>query len=89
MTPSTPVHTQELSRLVRATVKEWKARTGASWRDISKRLEAIDVHQSESNLASKLSNGTMSAQLFLAIAQVLGQSTIDVEMPGDSKQHDQ
>lgn len=49
-----------------------------NYRDLSVALEALGVAQSESNLRSKISNGTFSAQFFVFVLMALGTEQINL-----------
>lgn len=58
---------ETIRRLIRARM----AYKGFEYKDLAERLEALGVHQAESNLRSKVNNGSLGAQLFVYILLAL------------------
>ncbi|MDR3414728.1 MAG: DUF6471 domain-containing protein [Nevskia sp.] len=66
----------ELGRYLQGLIRAEKARHNLTFEDLSQRLARHGIRQSATNLRTKLSRGDMSAQLFLALAKVLGLRSI-------------
>ncbi len=87
-----PQMRQTIRRLIRARM----AFKGFEYKDLVRRLEALGVVQSESNLRSKVNNGSLGAQLFVYILLALDLRQLDLvqveeilaelnsESPGDA-----
>ena len=63
---------------IRRLIRSQMAAKGVEYRDLAERLEALGVIQSDSNLRSKVNNGSLGAQLFLYIELALGVGQIDL-----------
>ena len=62
-----PPMRETLRRLIRAEM----AYKGFEYKDLSAALEALGVHQSDTNLRSKINNGSLGAQLLIYILMAL------------------
>ncbi len=69
-----PAMRETLRRVIRGRM----ALKGYEYRDLSRALEALGVVQSESNLRSKVNNGSLGAQLFVYI--LLAMDTHSLEL---------
>ena len=69
-----PAMRETIRRLIRSQM----AAKGVEYRDLAERLGALGVIQSDSNLRSKVNNGSLGAQLFLYIELALGVGQIDL-----------
>ena len=69
-----PPMREALRRLIRSRM----AYKGFEYKDLSRELERLGVHQNESNLRSKVNNGSLGAQLFMYI--LLAMDTPSLEM---------
>ena len=65
---------ETIRRLIRARM----AYKGFEYKDLVEKLEALGVHQAESNLRSKVNNGSLGAQLFVYILLALDMSELDL-----------
>lgn len=65
---------ETIRRLIRARM----AYKGFEYRDLAMALEQLGVHQNESNLRSKVNNGSLGAQLFVYILMAMNTSTLDM-----------
>jgi hypothetical protein len=65
---------ETIRRLIRARM----AYKGFEYKDLAERLEALGVHQAESNLRSKVNNGSLGAQLFVYILLALDMSALEM-----------
>ncbi|MEE9254856.1 MAG: DUF6471 domain-containing protein [Pseudomonadales bacterium] len=65
---------EAIRRLLRARM----AYKGYEYKDLVRRLADLGVAQSESNLRSKVNNGSLGAQLFLYILLALDVSTLEL-----------
>lgn len=68
----------ELHDFVQQTLRVAKATAGVNYREISERLAAFGMHQTPTNLTTKLARGDMSAQTFLAILRALSVDNLDL-----------
>ena len=69
-----PEMRETLRRLIRARM----AYKGYEYKDLSRSLEALGVHQNESNLRSKVNNGSLGAQLFMYILLAMDTPSLDM-----------
>jgi predicted RNA-binding Zn ribbon-like protein len=65
---------ETIRRLIRARM----AYKGFEYKDLVEKLEALGVHQAESNLRSKVNNGSLGAQLFVFILLALDISELEM-----------
>ncbi len=70
-----PPMRETIRRLIRARM----AYRGFEYKDLVRRLHELGVEQSESNLRSKVNNGSLGAQLFLFILMALDQKTLELD----------
>lgn len=68
---------------LRRTIRAEMAYKGLEYRDLSARLADIGVVQTESNLRSKINNGSLGAQLFMFLLLVMGTRTLDLARVGE------
>ena len=66
---------ETIRRLIRARM----AFKGFEYKDLSRELDALGVRQSESNLRSKVNNGSLGAQLFVYILLAMEMSAFDLD----------
>ena len=66
---------ETIRRLIRARM----AFKGFEYKDLSRELDALGVRQSESNLRSKVNNGSLGAQLFVYILLAMEMSEFDLD----------
>jgi len=69
-----PAMRETLHRTIRAEM----ALKGLEYRDLSNRLKALGVAQSESNLRSKINNGALGAQLFIFLLLAMGTRELEL-----------
>lgn len=69
-----PAMRETIRRLIRARM----AYKGFEYKDLVRRLHDLGVEQSESNLRSKVNNGSLGAQLFVFILMALDQRTLEL-----------
>lgn len=69
-----PAMRETIRRLIRARM----AYRGFEYKDLVQRLHELGVEQSESNLRSKVNNGSLGAQLFIFILLALEQRTFEL-----------
>lgn len=67
-----------LRAFIQGSVRAEKARQNLTYGEVSERLRRHGIRQSATNLSTKVGRGDMSAQLFLALMNVLGHPVIDV-----------
>jgi hypothetical protein len=63
---------------IRRLIRSQMAAKGVEYRDLAQRLDALGISQSDSNLRSKVNNGSLGAQLFFYIELALGVRQIDL-----------
>ena len=69
-----PAMRETIRRFLRAQM----AYRGFEYKDLSAALEALGVTQTESNLRSKVNNGSLGAQLFMYILMALEVEALDM-----------
>lgn len=69
-----PAMRETIRRLIRARM----AYKGFEYKDLARRLHELGVEQSESNLRSKVNNGSLGAQLFVYILLALDQQSLEL-----------
>jgi hypothetical protein len=69
-----PAMREAIRRLIRSRM----AYRGFEYKDLAARLHDLGVEQSETNLRSKVNNGSLGAQLFVYILMALGQSSLEL-----------
>ena len=69
-----PAMRETIRRLIRARM----AYKGFEYKDLARRLRELGVEQSESNLRSKVNNGSLGAQLFVYILMALDQRSLEI-----------
>ena len=74
-----PAMRETIRRLLRSQM----AAKGVEYRELSRRLAELGVVQSETNLRSKVNNGSLGAQLFLYIQLALDTRRVDLETVGE------
>jgi hypothetical protein len=70
-----PAMRETIRRLIRSRM----AYRGFEYKDLTRRLHELGVEQSESNLRSKVNNGSLGAQLFVYILMALDQRTFELD----------
>ena len=65
---------ETLRRLIRSRM----AYKGFEYRDLSRALEELGIHQNDSNLRSKVNNGALGAQLFMYIMLAMDVTELDM-----------
>ena len=68
----------EMRETLRRLIRSRMAYKGFEYKDLSRELEALGVHQNESNLRSKVNNGSLGAQLFMYILLALDLTELDM-----------
>ena len=66
---------ETIRRLIRARM----AYKGFEYKDLSRALSELGVEQQESNLRSKVNNGSLGTQLFIYILMALGQTALEMD----------
>ena len=69
-----PPMRETIRRLLRARM----AYKGCEYKDLARRLAELGVEQSESNLRSKVNNGSLGAQLFVYILLALDVDQLEL-----------
>ncbi len=64
---------------IRRLIRSQMAAKGLEYKDLARRLGDLGVVQNESNLRSKVNNGSLGAQLFLYIQLALGVRHLRLE----------
>lgn len=75
----TPALRETLKRLIRSQM----VLKGMEYKELSERLEVIGIHQRPGTLRTKITTGTLGAQLLLAILIAIGMRTLDLEQVQD------
>ena len=70
-----PAMRETIRRLIRSRM----AYKGFEYKDLTRALHELGVEQSESNLRSKVNNGSLGAQLFVYILMALDQRTFELD----------
>ena len=70
-----PAMRETIRRLIRSRM----AYRGFEYKDLARRLHELGVEQSESNLRSKVNNGSLGAQLFVYILMALDQRSFELD----------
>ena len=68
----------EMREAIRRLIRSQMAYKGFEYKDLANRLEDLGVHQAESNLRSKVNNGSLGAQLFVFILMALDVPKLDM-----------
>lgn len=69
----------QMRETIRRLIRSQMAAKGMEYRDLARRLADLGVVQNESNLRSKVNNGSLGAQLFLYIELALGARDVPLE----------
>ena len=64
--------------LVKNILKAELKRRGVSYRDLAERLAGIGVHETERNIANKISRGGFSAAFFVQCLDAVGATRVDL-----------
>jgi hypothetical protein len=65
----------------RGILKAELARRGITYATLAKRLQAIDVHETERSIANKMSRGSYSFVFFLQCLSALGLEETTITVP--------
>ena len=68
----------EMRETIRRIIRSRMALKGVEYRELARRLDELGVVQHESNLRSKVNNGSLGAQLFLFILLALDLDTLEL-----------
>lgn len=71
--------TQEYEEKAKNLLKSELKRRGIGYRDLSERLAAIGVQETERNLANKISRGGFSGAFFIQCLVAIGCTTLRLE----------
>lgn len=63
---------------IRRVIRARMAYKGFEYKDLSRALDALGVVQTDSNLRSKVNNGSLGAQLFVYIMLALDSTSLDL-----------
>ncbi|MEQ9489697.1 MAG: DUF6471 domain-containing protein [Alphaproteobacteria bacterium] len=69
---------KEWADRVKGILKAELKRRNVSYRELSERLEAMGIHESERNINNKLSRGGFSAVFFLQCLEAAGVNNITI-----------
>jgi hypothetical protein len=64
---------------IRRLIRSRMAYRGFEYKDLVRQLHELGVEQSESNLRSKVNNGSLGAQLFVYILMALDQRSFELD----------
>ena len=73
----------EMRETLRRVVRSRMAYKGYEYKDLARRLGELGVTQHESNLRSKVNNGSLGAQLFVFILLALDMRSLDLDQVGE------
>ena len=73
----------EMREVLRRLIRARMAYKGFEYKDLSAALAELGVVQNESNLRSKVNNGSLGAQLFVYILMALDQDTFELAQVRD------
>lgn len=68
----------EMRETLRRLIRSRMAYKGFEYKDLSRALENLGVHQAESNLRSKVNNGALGAQLLMYILLAMETPSLDM-----------
>ncbi|MGI9324628.1 MAG: DUF6471 domain-containing protein [Pseudomonadales bacterium] len=68
----------EMREAIRRIIRSRMALKGVEYRELARRLSELGVVQHESNLRSKVNNGSLGAQLLLFILIALDMEALDL-----------
>ncbi|MEM7077361.1 MAG: DUF6471 domain-containing protein [Pseudomonadota bacterium] len=69
----------QMRETLRRYLRGRMAYKGYEYKDLSQALDALGVQQSESNLRSKINNGSLGAQLYIYILLALDVKQLDLQ----------
>ena len=69
----------EMREAIRRYIRAQMAYKGFEYKDLSAKLGVLGVVQTDSNLRSKVNNGSLGAQLFVYILMAMGVPRFDLE----------
>ena len=69
----------EWQELVKGILKAELKRRNVSYRDLSERLEAMGIHESERNINNKISRGGFSAVFFIQALKAIGVTEVRID----------
>ena len=73
----------QMREAIRRLIRSRMAYKGYEYKDLSRALADLGVEQHESNLRSKVNNGSLGAQLFVYILMALDQPDLDMNQVRD------
>ncbi len=73
----------EMREAIRRLIRSRMAYKGYEYKDLSKARAELGVDQQESNLRSKVNNGSLGAQLFVYILMALDMPSLDMNQVGE------
>ena len=68
----------QMREAIRRLIRSRMAYKGYEYKDLSRALADLGVEQHESNLRSKVNNGSLGAQLFVYILMAMDQPELDL-----------
>ena len=68
----------EMRETLRRIIRSRMAYKGFEYRDLAAALKELGVHQNESNLRSKVNNGSLGAQLFVYILMAMDTPALEL-----------
>lgn len=69
----------EMRETIRRLIRSRMAYKGFEYRDLALALERLGVHQNESNLRSKVNNGSLGAQLFVYMLLAMDMRSLELD----------
>ncbi len=73
----------QMREVLRRLIRSRMAYKGFEYKDLSRELERLGVRQNESNLRSKVNNGSLGAQLFMYILLAMDTPTLEMRQVQD------
>ena len=69
----------QMREVLRRLIRSRMAYKGYEYKDLSRELARLGVQQTESNLRSKVNNGSLGAQLFMYILLAMDTPSLDMQ----------
>ena len=69
----------EMRETIRRLIRARMAYKGFEYKDLSRAVNELGVDQQESNLRSKVNNGSLGAQLFVYILMARDQDSLEMD----------
>lgn len=73
----------DMRETIRRVIRAQMAIKGFEYKDLSVALQGLGIEQNESNLRSKVNNGSLGAQLFVYILMALDMKALELDQVKD------